>query len=73
MKTTITLTEPPVIEGECPSRHCRGNYVLTDTGQLPEHVSAGSGLRPYRCPCSGWLARNPHPRPYFYVQGVRFL
>lgn len=66
-------SEPPAIEGECPSSRCQGTYLLTASGQVPEHSAAASWTRPRRCPCSGWLARNPRPRGYFYVEGVRFL
>jgi hypothetical protein len=70
-----SLTDPSerVIEGDCPSRRCRGTYALTAAGQLPEHDIATRWLTRRRCPCSGWLARNPRPRKYFFVEGVRFL
>lgn len=68
----VSLIEPPVVEGECPSSRCRGTYVLTATGQVPEHARADSWTGGRRCPCSGWLARNPR-RSYFFVEGVRFL
>jgi hypothetical protein len=69
-RTHRPLVEPPVIEGDCPA--CRGVFELTPTGQVPEHARPDRGQR-RRCPCSGWLARNPHPRKYFFVEGVRFL
>jgi hypothetical protein len=62
----------PDWDGDCPNRYCQGGpYALNAGKQLPEHDRAlrGGG----RCPCSGWLARNPRPRPYFYVEGVRYL
>jgi hypothetical protein len=76
--TTSILTEPPVIEGDCPA--CCGTYPVTEahisTGtalQVPEHHRADRRTTRRRCPCSGWLARNPRPRRYFFVEGVRFL
>jgi hypothetical protein len=75
---TATLTRPlidpseRVTEGTCPSSKCHAVLPL-DGRQIPEHPRAGSWLRPRRCPCSGWLARDPHPRKHFYVEGVRFL
>lgn len=65
------FTDPTVIEGDCPS--CgHGPFPLTDAQQVPEHTRTDRG-RIRRCPCSGWLARNPRLRPHFYVEGVRFL
>jgi hypothetical protein len=77
MSYATTLLEPDkdVIEGTCPSSSCGAVYALTASGQIPEHTRANrwARSRPGRCPCSGWLARDPHPRKYFYVEGVRFL
>jgi hypothetical protein len=67
------LIDPVVWEGECPSSHCRDTYQLNAAGQLPEHAAARDWPDRRRCPCSGWLARNPRPRRYFYVEGVQFL
>jgi hypothetical protein len=71
----VSLIDPSdrVTEGTCPSSRCRAVLPLTDDRQVPEHDRAGTWYRPRRCPCSGWLARNPHPRRHFYVEGVRFL
>lgn len=72
---TATLVDPAegVMEGTCPSGKCRAVLALNDAGQLPEHICASQWTRPRRCPCSGWLAPDPHPRKYFYVEGVRSL
>lgn len=69
------LVDPLVFEGTCPSRTCRAIYALTPAGQIPEHPRANrwASSKPGRCPCSGWLARNPRPRPHFYVEGVQWL
>lgn len=69
------LVEPPVWEGTCPSRTCQAVYTLTGGGQMPEHPRANKWAQPNpgRCPCSGWLARDPHPRRYCRVEGVRWL
>jgi hypothetical protein len=75
---TATLARPlidpseRVTEGTCPSTSCRAVYELTPAGQMPEHPRANEWA-PRRCPCSGWLARNPQRRKHFYVEGVRFL
>jgi hypothetical protein len=68
--STPTLVDPVVIEGDCPAGH--GPFPLNDARQVPEHVRFDRAGRP-RCPCSGWLARDPRPRRYFFVEGVRFL
>lgn len=74
----ISLAEPSVIEGDCPA--CRGTYPVTEVPtcagialQVPEHARVDRWAARRRCPCSGWLARNPRHRSYFYVEGVRFL
>lgn len=69
----VALVEPPLLEGDCPSSRCRGTYELTPAGQVPEHERAQHWSEHRRCPCSGWQARNPRPRRYFYSEGVRFL
>lgn len=71
--TISSPIEPSAIEGDCPSSRCRGTYVLTPSGQVPEHATATSWTTRRRCPCSGWLARNPRRRKPFYVEGVHFL
>jgi hypothetical protein len=79
-RPTRSTTTPPalidpserVTEGTCPSSRCRAVLAL-DGDQVPEHPRAGSWRRSRRCPCSGWLARDPRPRRHFYVEGVRFL
>ena len=70
----LSLIDPAetVIEGTCPSARCLAVLPLSGN-QMPEHDRAGSWLRPRRCPCSGWLARDPHPRKHFYVEGVHWL
>lgn len=74
--STATRTRPlvdteQVMEGDCPG--CpTGPWPLNDGLQVPTHDRAVPGGR-RRCPCSGWLARNPHPRKPFYTEGVRFL
>ena len=69
----VALTEPAVIEGDCPSRMCaETSFPLTSGGQVPEHRKS-SNPNARRCPCSGWLARNPRPRKHFFVEGVRYL
>lgn len=71
--TRLALTEPPVIEGDCPSGVCaETSFPLTPDGQVPEHRKS-SNPNARRCPCSGWLARNPRPRKHFFVEGVRYL
>jgi hypothetical protein len=76
-RPVVSLVDPAdkVTEGTCPSTTCGAVYDLTPAGQLPEHRRANEWARPRarRCPCSGWQARDPHPRPFFYVEGVRFL
>jgi hypothetical protein len=74
-QTTPVLIEPSerVTEGTCPSVTCQAVYPLNEYGQVPEHPRANEWATPRRCPCSGWLARDPHPRKHFYVEGVRFL
>ena len=77
-RSAPSLTEPPVIEGDCPA--CQGTYPVTTVTvpsvgpvlQVPEHTRADRWAR-LRCPCSGWLARNPRRAPYFYREGVLFL
>jgi hypothetical protein len=77
-RTAQPLTEPPVIEGDCPA--CRGTYpvqTVTVAGvgpvsQVPEHIRADRWTK-RRCPCSGWLARNPRRASFFYREGVMFL
>lgn len=71
--STPPRVAPPVWEGDCPSARCRGTYPLTPAGQLPEHPVAAQWTCPHRCPCSGWLARNPRPRQHVTVEGVRWL
>ncbi len=67
------LIDPPVIEGDCPSRACRETaFRLTPAGQVPEHRRS-SNPTARRCPCSGWLARNPRPRKHFTPEGVIYL
>ena len=49
-------------------------YELNSAGQMPEHPRANEfGPDARRCPCSGWLARNPRRAAYFYREGVLFL
>jgi hypothetical protein len=67
---TVSLTEPPVIEGDCPT--CKTPFALNERGQVPEHQRPDRWPT-RRCPTSGWLGRNPRPRRYFYVEGVRAL
>jgi hypothetical protein len=73
----VSLIDPSekVTEGTCPSKTCQAVYALNAAGQLPEHPRANEWARPRprRCPCSGWLAPDPHPQPFTYVEGVRFL
>ncbi len=73
--TLAALIDPSerVTEGTCPSASCRAVYELNPDGQMPEHPRANEWAKPRRCPCSGWLARDPHPQRYMYVEGVRFL
>jgi len=74
-RRVVSLIDPSerVTEGTCPSATCRALYELNEFGQVPEHPRANEWVQPRRCPCSGWLARDPHPQPYMYVEGVRFL
>jgi hypothetical protein len=60
-----------VAEGDCPCGS--GPWLLNECGQVPEHTHLGKDGCRRRCPCSGWLARNPRPRKSFYVEGVQFL
>ncbi|HEX9337766.1 MAG TPA: hypothetical protein VF892_17860 [Pseudonocardiaceae bacterium] len=76
MSHATTLIDPAekVTEGTCPSSSCRAVYPLNEAGQMPDHPRANEfGPHARRCPCSGWLADNPHPRRHFYVEGVQFL
>lgn len=75
---TTQLIDLPVIEGDCPACHATYPVVTVPTPagtalQVPEHPRADRWSPQRRCPCSGWLARNPRPCPFFYVQGVQFL
>jgi hypothetical protein len=69
-----SLIEPKVLLGTCPSRSCQAVYSLTASGQIPEHPRANrwAQAKPGRCPCSGWLGRNPRP-DRFVREGVRWL
>jgi hypothetical protein len=72
LRTPSLADTEQVTEGDCPS--CgSGPWALTAAGQVPEHDRPGRAGHRRRCPCSGWLARNPRPRRPFYVEGVRFL
>ena len=76
MTYAATLIDPSekAVEGTCPSGKCQAVYELTPAGQMPEHPRATEwGPRQRRCPCSGWLARDPHPSALFVVEGVRWL
>lgn len=64
------LTGPREREGTCPA--CHGVWAVNDLGQTPEHTRADRS-QPRRCPCSGWLAKDIHDRPYMYVEGVMWL
>jgi hypothetical protein len=70
--TRPMLLDPAVLEGDCPNRACGATALALTAGrQLPEHHTVGA--RGHRCPCSGWLARNPRTRKHFAVEGVIYL